>query len=387
MNPLRAQSGRLAWLPLLVWLAACDARQLGTPEVVADGVRLYHLTDASLLDGPGPIAVDLLRLDPSRVDLTSALALDEVMGRETVLEMAARRGAVAAINAGFFLPNGDPAGLLKVGGDVVSETGRARGAVGILAAPGAGPLELVFDRVTVGVVLHVPAGDGAAAVPIAGVDTTRRRGELMLFTPRYHAHTDTAGNGTEWMLRGSPLRVVERRHGDGSTPIPRDGIVLSFGGMTPPGPLDALEVGREVSLEWRYRASLGTPVDTWHRARDIIGGAGLLVSGGRPVDAWDEERLRNGFTTERHPRTIIGVDEGDEIWLATIDGRQPGHSLGMTFAELQRLARRLRLRDALNLDGGGSTTMVVRGRVVNRPSDQNGPRPVSDALLVLARAP
>jgi len=384
---MRALAGRLAWLALLVWLAACDARNLGAPEVVADGVRLYHLTDVSLVDGPGPIAIDLLRLDPARVGLTSALALDEVMGRETVLEMSARHGAVAAVNAGFFLPNGDPAGLLKVGGNLVSETSRARGAVGILAARGAGRLDLVFDRVTVDVALHFPTDDGAAAVAIAGVDTTRRRGELMLFTPRYHAHTDTAGNGTEWVLRGSPLRVVERRHGDGSASIPRDGIVLSFGGMTPPGPLDALEVGREASLKWRYRASLGTPVDTWHQARDIIGGAGLLVSRGRPVDAWEEEQLREGFTTERHPRTIIGVDESGEIWLATIDGRQPGHSVGMTFTELQRLARRLRLREALNLDGGGSTTMVVRGRVVNRPSDQDGPRPVSDALLVLARAP
>jgi exopolysaccharide biosynthesis protein len=57
----------------------------------------------------------------------------------------------------------------------------------------------------------------------------------------------------------------------------------------------------------------------------------------------------------------------------------------MTFAELQRMADRLQLRDALNLDGGGSTTMVVTGRVVNRPSDPTGPRPVSDAIVVSKR--
>ena len=57
----------------------------------------------------------------------------------------------------------------------------------------------------------------------------------------------------------------------------------------------------------------------------------------------------------------------------------------MTFAELQRLARRLKLQNALNLDGGGSTTMVVHGAVVNHPSDPAGPRKVSDALLVLAK--
>ena len=57
----------------------------------------------------------------------------------------------------------------------------------------------------------------------------------------------------------------------------------------------------------------------------------------------------------------------------------------MTFLELQDLLGRLDVTDALNLDGGGSTTMVVEGEVVNRPSDLTGPRAVSDALIVTAR--
>ena len=68
-----------------------------------------------------------------------------------------------------------------------------------------------------------------------------------------------------------------------------------------------------------------------------------------------------------------------------VDGRQPGHSVGMSLPELTALSRRLGLVDALNLDGGGSTTMVVKGAVVNRPSDPLGPRPVSDAIVVLSR--
>lgn len=57
----------------------------------------------------------------------------------------------------------------------------------------------------------------------------------------------------------------------------------------------------------------------------------------------------------------------------------------MSFAELQNLVTRVGLVDALNLDGGGSTTMVVRGVVVNHPSDATGPRKVSDAIVVRAR--
>ena len=89
----------------------------------------------------------------------------------------------------------------------------------------------------------------------------------------------------------------------------------------------------------------------------------------------------------RHPRTLIGVDVDHRFcrWLAAIDGRQPDHGVGMTFAELQHLCDRLHLKDALNLDGGGSTTMVVRDQIVNKPSDATGPRPVSDAIIVRAR--
>jgi exopolysaccharide biosynthesis protein len=101
------------------------------------------------------------------------------------------------------------------------------------------------------------------------------------------------------------------------------------------------------------------------------------------VDDWAAEGLNpEAFTDARHPRTMIGLDAQGFIWLVAVDGRQPDYSIGMHFADLQRLADRLDLTDALNLDGGGSTTMVVDGQVVNRPSDPLGARPVGDALLV-----
>ena len=133
-----------------------------------------------------------------------------------------------------------------------------------------------------------------------------------------------------------------------------------------------------------YSPSLGSPAADWVRASFAVGGAGLLMLNGREFDEWAEERITAGFDTTRHPRTMIG-DDGTAIWLVTVDGRQPAISLGMSFTELKGLARRLGLRSALNLDGGGSTTMVVRGVIVNNPSDAAGPRKVSDAIVVRAR--
>jgi exopolysaccharide biosynthesis protein len=106
---------------------------------------------------------------------------------------------------------------------------------------------------------------------------------------------------------------------------------------------------------------------------------------GTAIPDWSEEQLRDGFTTERHPRTVVGASKNGTIWLITVDGRNPQVSIGMTFAELQRLAFDLKLYYALNLDGGGSTTMVVNGAIVNHPSDPAGPRRVSDGLIVTAR--
>ena len=82
---------------------------------------------------------------------------------------------------------------------------------------------------------------------------------------------------------------------------------------------------------------------------------------------------------------MIGADAAGAIWLITVDGRNPSLSLGMSFDELRALCKRLGLRSALNLDGGGSTTMWVDGKIVNHPSDPEGARKVSDAILVVPR--
>jgi exopolysaccharide biosynthesis protein len=97
--------------------------------------------------------------------------------------------------------------------------------------------------------------------------------------------------------------------------------------------------------------------------------------------------IRPAFATERHPRSAVAVRADGTVLLVAVDGRQPGHSVGMTLPELTELLVELGGTDALNLDGGGSTTLVLRGRIVNRPSESSGERPVTNALLVLGPAP
>jgi exopolysaccharide biosynthesis protein len=97
---------------------------------------------------------------------------------------------------------------------------------------------------------------------------------------------------------------------------------------------------------------------------------------------------QSGFATGRHPRTGVGIASGGKrLLLVTVDGRQMPYSDGMTLRELANLFLALGAPEAINLDGGGSTTLVYRDgdslRLANRPSDLAGERPVGDALAIV----
>jgi len=114
----------------------------------------------------------------------------------------------------------------------------------------------------------------------------------------------------------------------------------------------------------------------------VIGGYPELLDAGLPVgDLLVSENP--GFAASRHPRTAVGVGPaGDVLWILVVDGRQGDYSLGMTLPELAALFQSLGVTEALNLDGGGSSVMVVRGRMLSHPSDEEGEREVVNALLV-----
>lgn len=373
-------------------VALGSAEQAGRPLPLArgadpaTGVHYYTLDDASYLGDGAPVSARALELGPAAATLDVEFGKDGAQGRATVEAMAARRGALAAVNAGFFGTTGDPAGIYKVNGLLVSDTGRPRGAVAFMTSAGA-PLQ--FDRVTARARLRI----GRTIVPVTGVDTVRASRAVVVYTPRYGSAPRSAVSGapgTEWTLDGSPLTVTAISASTAAKPaspaaVPSAGFVISASGPLPPA-LARLKKGDRVDVAATYTAALGTPIADWRRADDIIGGAGLLLWRGRAVAQWKAESLpMAGFVESRHPRTVIGRDRDGDTWLVVVDGRQPGHSAGMTLAELTAFARRLGLVDALNLDGGGSTTMVVRGKIVNRPSDPLGSRPVSDAIVVLSR--
>ncbi|MGH2695333.1 MAG: phosphodiester glycosidase family protein [Actinomycetota bacterium] len=149
----------------------------------------------------------------------------------------------------------------------------------------------------------------------------------------------------------------------------RGGAVLSARRWGPRAAvIRSLARENDVDLHW----SLG-----WNRVRATVGGNPTLVEAGRVV-----VRSSSHPFFRRNPRTGVGTTPDGRVLMITVDGRRRRYSRGITLRGFARLFRSLGANWALNLDGGGSTTMVVRGRVINRPSD--GPeRPVSSALLIV----
>ena len=120
---------------------------------------------------------------------------------------------------------------------------------------------------------------------------------------------------------------------------------------------------------------------------DYVSAAPALIRDGVAVSDFLDESAKHeaGFSLRRHPRTAVGQRGDGTLVFVVVDGRQPELSVGMSLPELAELLLRLGVSDAYNLDGGGSTTMVIQGKIVSSPSEGTGERPVSDAILFFPR--
>ena len=341
----------------------------------------------------GPWRVNVLSIAPgARVEVVPA-GVAGVRARPSTLSR--RLAAVAAVNGGYFAADGNPAGVLASAGALLSEPVGGRSALalggwrrvtalrfgGAVAIDGATRL---LDGVNRPPGL-VPAcggrgGDRPTERPDAATICTDAS-ELVLFTPQWGSRAPRAGFHA--VVRGGVVGALGRRA------IPRDGSVLAGTGEAARYLRDAAVAGAGVQHDLALEAPRGPLAD--EALAGIVGGGPRLLAGGRirvraaaegfsPLSApW----FYGSFVAARHPRTLAGLRSDGTLLLVAVDGRRAGWSAGVTLPEAARVMRTLGARDALNLDGGGSTAMTVRGRVISRPSDPTGERPVSDALVVL----
>jgi exopolysaccharide biosynthesis protein len=353
-------------------------------EVIAPGVEHLQIVRGykSEKEVTGPWFINMLRIDLGQARLRLVHALDEAVGLETVSSMAARYGALAAVNSGYFRTTGtyrgDSVGVEVLEGKILSEPNNVRAAAGLIERNG--KQELLFGHIKFDGQLVAGRQSKHA---IDGLDRPRGDNELIIFAPEFHRTTLTEPNGLELIVRRG--QVVESRDLKGSSAIPADGFVISASGAAREWALKNLRRGVRVLLNLNLSPVETEQADSWKQATSVIGGGPQLIKNGRVEITNTAEKILPSFVSDGHPRTAIARLKSGQILLLTVDGRQPGESIGMSLTMLADLLLEFGAVDAINLDGGGSTTMVIRNRLVNKPSDATGERPVSDAILVYPR--
>jgi exopolysaccharide biosynthesis protein len=349
--------------------------ELGARTQLAPGVTHRGLSTTA---AAGAVVGDIVEVDLTDPSVHAGLLMPgAIAARSPLAEMADRSGATAAINGDFFdigrtdapvgpavaegrplkaavppgrrmgpvVPGAEIDSVFTVGTDRVARVDRLR-----LEARAIGPSEtyevVALNQYAVpenGIGIFTPAwGDVDRARTLCGTDADR--------------DAPCADEQAEVLVREGVVVKVGRPRG-GRIP---DGELALTGREDGAAAVRSLEVGDRVDVEYELVPQSG------HAPELAVGGSPIMFDA-TPVSGLDDR--------ERAPRSAAGASEdGRRMWLLTLDGRQ-SDSIGATLHELAKLLRELGVDDAVNLDGGGSSTLVLRDpgatavAIVNDPSD------------------
>lgn len=295
------------------------------------------------------------------------LAGSQVQNREKLSDICKRTNAIAGINGGFFKTDGEPVGALMIDGILISEPLPNRGCFGWNDKG-----KFTFGKVSWEGIVKSQSG---LTITIDGLNRKPNKSEeTIVYTPFYGEILNLENENTIAIIRGGKVFAVK----EGQLEIiPQDGfIIVGYGekGKT----LYQLQIGEKVSVKAYLIPERGNPV--WKEISFLIQGGPTLIENGEIVNY--DEGFNENLIFKKHPRTIIGETMDGNLILMVIDGRNPIRSEGLTIEELKSLLKRLGLKNALNLDGGGSTTLYLKGKIYNTPSDGRE-REISYALLIL----
>jgi hypothetical protein len=409
-DPARGPLGYRVHSGLFATKAQSDER---VSAIVAVGIpsrgSVFSAEDGERTSGPW--VVHVLSIDPSVYPgrIAPVLTNDVVVDRETLSSLSTRKDALAGVNGGYFVIGqedgtpGDLAGSSIRDGRLVSEA--VDGRTDLVLGPAATSITALSDIESVG------ATDGATRV----LDGENRKPGLIRACggtggdspTELPLHDITCTDPSE-LIRSTPIFGAETEKGDGTEALlDATGSVTALreprGGPVPPGA--SVLTGTGDGADWLRahaqpgsRIMVATSVSTERGPLPLTPGLGVVNGGprllrdGRPDITAEAEGFDHpgdpafyyAFGLRRNPRTLAGVTADGRLLLVAVDGRAPGYSAGLDFEEEAAVMRALGARDAVNLDGGGSTTMTIRGTVVTRPSDPTGERPIGDAILLLS---
>lgn len=351
--------------------------------------------------------IHVLSIDPKFVILKSVHANDKVHGLETVSSLAREQNAIAAINGSFFRMgekvDGLPAGILKIEGRWFGIAYGSRGALGWSFQNikdtkdkdekeidqknmgNAKNVKVLMDRVQTKTSLEINDNK----FPVHGVNQPGMNAKAILYTDVYGRKTDAIENGTDIIIQNNVIQAIVPA---GGTAIPFGGFVYAIGPEVK-HPDIPLYLGAKAKVQIKVNPSIKKhEAADWQEIDNIVGGIPLLIESGRILQDYGQERIKTAFTHQQHARTAVGILPSGNWVFVVVEKSQATGSPGMTLPELSSFLQKLGCHMALNLDGGGSSTLYLNGKIVNNPENELDEkivlpisRPIGDAILVLPR--
>ena len=334
-----------------------DPERIDVTKSVARGIVHRQIQDNGVL-------TNILAVAPDAVDVRPSRALSAGIGTESLVSLARRHKALAAINGGFFemagTLRGESVGALKIDGEWVSEPEQGRAVIGLRTVDG--KIEAYIDRIALRQELVLQDG---STLSIDGINRNRGRNELVIYRPHFHVVTLTMPDGAEVVVRNNEVASINDRQG--SSRIPPDGYVLSASGKKRGELLSHIAEGGTVQIRETIIPERVGDSDLWASFAHIIGGGPLLLRDGfaPSTKSYEREGFDQAFHSFWHPRTAIGRKADGTLLFVTITATEAGVRRGVMLPRLAELFLEWGATDALNLDGGNSSMLVIRDEVVS----------------------
>ncbi|MDO5981395.1 phosphodiester glycosidase family protein [Flavivirga spongiicola] len=384
----------------------------------------------------GPFRISILEIDLNRFEgnMFSELGKGEVKGKEYTSSIAKRHHAIAAINAGFFAWNdkvgidGEPAGISIINGELVSEATNGRAALVInnnkrhrvyIAHSLRNEMKLfIKDSVfNINGINREPGKilncgnqlESTSTIPVHDF-VCGNPNEIIVFNKEF-GEKSHEGVGFEFIIDevGTVISKNNIRGGE----IPSKGYLVQATGTYAKQLEKLVQNGIMVSVEIKVMSDDGE-IELKEGVYAVNGGPTLLHNGTIDMSARYREGFEtqfknfkvsdefvdkkdkasvseedssnrygfyNGWVVRRHPRTAIGITQDNKIFVVVVYGRQPKITAGASVTEMAKLMKALGCQEAFNLDGGGSSMMIVNNKKTGKSSDLEGERAVGDALI------
>ena len=306
-----------------------------------------------------PVRLNIIEISTSvnpALSILPVTASNTLASRSKISNIAKKENAIVAINGGYFKPQtGVPLGTLMIDKKIYT-----------------GP---IYDRVAMGIFdngyemarikLKANLSTNIGDLKIDNVNQPRMLStHTIVYTPEWGKTTPpTPKYGSQLVVVDNKIIQVTQS----SCEIPENGYVV----IGPSKKIDTIKLAKRCEL--RLKTS-----PEWKDVNHIISGGPYLIKNNEIFVDMTEQKL--SAIGGRNPRTAIGYTKDNNLILLTADGRE-GSSIGLTLIELAQLMKEYGCVNAMNLDGGGSTVMYVKGNVVNKPA-VNGGIPLSHTLTV-----